>query len=111
MKEEATIMKTYATAYHNDAAEFIRIAAEFIRIAASGGERGHKLSRDEIIDSASRSVLVDYVRDGLSDYDVGDEVLRTVARMIAKAMLEQHRHTDDVVSEFFIASAERQGGF
>jgi hypothetical protein len=70
-----------------------------------------ELEQDEVINRAEH-VLAPVVHEALAAHDVHDEVvLRAVGHLIARAMLEQHCVTDRIVSEMFIASAERQGGF
>jgi hypothetical protein len=69
-----------------------------------------ELSQDEVIDRAKR-VLADFMREVLAAYDVHDElVLRGVGHLIARAMLEQHCHTDRIVREMFVAALEKEAG-
>jgi hypothetical protein len=69
-----------------------------------------ELEQDEVIDRA-KHVLADVVHEVLAAYDIHDEVvLRAVGHLIARAMLEQHCHTDRIVSDMFVAALEREAG-
>jgi hypothetical protein len=72
--------------------------AEFILFSVRADDERDS-ARDGIIKIAAVG-LTDYVRQGLTAYDVCDEeVLRAVGILVARAMLEQHAYTNDIVSE------------
>jgi hypothetical protein len=68
------------------------------------------LTRGEIVERAS-SALADYVYEVLAgDYGVtygttiNTEVLHAVGRLVARAMLDQHAHTEKINNGMFVAS-------
>jgi hypothetical protein len=74
-----------------------------------------ELTRSEIIDRASNT-LVDYVHETLtSEYGitygqpVDSKVLHVVGRLVARAMLDQHNHTEDINNGAIAAVLERMG--
>jgi hypothetical protein len=89
----------------------IKQAARSIYSDATGANGD--LSQNEVVARAS-DPLASYVHEMLRGYDVHHadaEMKRVIGLLVAWAMLEQHNHTENMNSESFIASLEKQAGF